>query len=142
MSPSARKCATVRISPTALDIPKCGRHPDRDFLRRGDAGEVELVGSALPFDDFDASQYRASPMLGAHTLKVLASLSDTGVQIAALVEQSIVSVCFEQAGGGLFIWSQGHWYDFIVRHHLGRDVQPPQHPCTSRSRAPGHAARP
>lgn len=27
-----------------------------------------------------------------------------------------VAVCFEQAWGGLFLWSHGYWYDFINRH--------------------------
>jgi acyl dehydratase len=27
-----------------------------------------------------------------------------------------VAVCFEQAWGGLFLWSHGYWYDYIARH--------------------------
>jgi crotonobetainyl-CoA:carnitine CoA-transferase CaiB-like acyl-CoA transferase len=56
------------------------------------AGAVRLLGSPLGFDDFDARDYRPSPLLGEHTRSVLAELGRSAADIDALIDAGVVGV--------------------------------------------------
>lgn len=55
------------------------------------AGDVQLLGSPLCFDGFDARRYRASPLLGEHTKDVLASLGYGAADIDQLIGKGVVA---------------------------------------------------
>ena len=67
----------------------------RGFVRTVDhvrAGAVRLLGSPLVFDDFDASRYRAAPLLGEHTREVLGELGLAADDVEALLRDGVVGV--------------------------------------------------
>lgn len=73
----------------------------RGFVRTVDhvrAGAVRLLGSPLAFEDFDASRYRASPLLGEHTREVLGEVGLAPGEVDALVRDGVVGV--PEAPGG------------------------------------------
>jgi crotonobetainyl-CoA:carnitine CoA-transferase CaiB-like acyl-CoA transferase len=91
---------------TRLDIPhgqvcSVGEAIDQEVIRSREllrtveharAGAVKLLGSPLRFEDFDASSYRASPLLGEHTRSVLAELGYSDAEIAQLISAEVVGV--------------------------------------------------
>jgi crotonobetainyl-CoA:carnitine CoA-transferase CaiB-like acyl-CoA transferase len=67
----------------------------RELLRTVEharAGAVKLLGSPLRFEEFDASSYRASPLLGEHTRAVLAEVGYSEAEIAQLIAAEVVGV--------------------------------------------------
>jgi crotonobetainyl-CoA:carnitine CoA-transferase CaiB-like acyl-CoA transferase len=91
---------------TRLDIPhgqvcSVGEAIDQDVIREREllrtveharAGAVKLLGSPLRFEGFDASSYRASPLLGEHTRSVLAGLGYSEAEIGQLITAEVVGV--------------------------------------------------
>ncbi len=63
----------------------------REVLHRH-AGKVKLLGSPLRFAEFDASAYRASPLLGEHTRVVLTELGCTSAEIDRLIADEVVGI--------------------------------------------------
>lgn len=65
----------------------------RGMLRTVDhqrAGAVKLLGSPLLFDNFEARDYKPSPLLGEHSRSVLASLGMSAQEIDKLVQDGVV----------------------------------------------------
>ncbi len=91
---------------TRVDIPhgqvnSVGEAIEQDVIReRGmvrkvehaRAGTVKVLGSPLRFAAFDASNYRASPLLGEHTRVVLTELGCTAAEIDRLIAAEVVGI--------------------------------------------------
>ncbi len=74
---------------------------ERGLVRTVDhprAGSTKVIGSPLAFKDFDASRYKAPPLLGEHTHAVLSELGLSGADIEKLVNDKVVAVAENVAG--------------------------------------------
>jgi crotonobetainyl-CoA:carnitine CoA-transferase CaiB-like acyl-CoA transferase len=74
---------------------------EREMLRtvhHPRAGDVDVLGSPLRFDNFDARNYRASPLLGEHTRPVLAALGYDDATINRLAAAGIIALPGQSKG--------------------------------------------